>query len=57
MQTVVDTMRARPLTAQPFHIELNLKSQCMHCHRELAEAPAVPHPHYKKCIACHQTAD
>ncbi len=54
--TVVDKMRAKPLSDAPFHVTLNDKTQCMHCHTQVAAAPRVPHPQYKKCIACHQTA-
>ncbi len=52
-QTIVDKMQVEPLSPTPFHQQLDTKQQCMHCHTELAAAPAVPHPDYKNCAACH----
>ena len=56
-RTIVDSMRAQPLSPTPFHSQLSDKPQCMHCHTQIASAPPVPHPDYKKCTSCHQTGD
>jgi hypothetical protein len=55
-RTIIDRINAEPLSDQAFHRQLTAKEQCMHCHSELANAPAVPHPEYKKCVSCHSVA-
>ncbi len=55
-RTIIDKMQSKPLSATPFHEALTDKAQCMHCHTQLAAAPAVPHPDYEKCVACHETS-
>jgi len=55
-RTIVDKINAEPLSPAPFHQQLTSKQQCMHCHTQIATAPAVPHPDYKNCAACHSAA-
>ena len=55
-QTILDKMNVKRLSPTPFHQQLTQKPQCMHCHTQLPDAPAVPHPQYKNCAACHTTA-
>ncbi len=56
-QTIVDKMRVEPLSPTAFHSSLTESTQCTHCHAEVAAAPSVPHPHYKKCASCHRTPE
>ena len=56
-RTIIDKMQSKPLSATPFHVALTDKAQCMHCHTQLAGAPSVPHPDYKRCVSCHQTSE
>ncbi len=56
-QTIVDKMRVEPLSPTAFHASLRDTTQCTHCHAQVAAAPSVPHPQYKKCASCHRTSE
>jgi hypothetical protein len=57
LRTIHDRMTVDPLSPSQFHVRLTEKNQCLHCHEALKKAPAVPHPDYVRCAACHVAAD
>ena len=56
-QTMRDYFAVKPMPPLALHQGMTDKQQCMHCHTaDVAGAPPVPHPQYKRCTLCHETA-